>query len=73
MASDRSCPWSRRMVKLPVAAFGSRDAAALLLKAVDYIADFRTSRIVRNYSTGGMGTITPAKRAMSGAPAPGPL
>ena|ERR1022692_3125720 len=64
-ASDRNRPCFRRMVKLPMAAFGPGDAPALLLKALDYIADFHTSRIVRNYSTGGMSTITQAWPSVS--------
>ena len=40
MASDRNCPWFRRVMKLPMAAFGSSDAPAIFLKALDYVANF---------------------------------
>src|SRR5450756_1525071 len=40
MASDGNSPWLRRVMKLPVAALGSSDTPAILLKALDHVADF---------------------------------
>jgi hypothetical protein len=40
MASNSNRPWLRWVVELPVAALGSSDAPANLLKALDYVSDF---------------------------------
>src|SRR5271154_4664592 len=42
MASNRNGPWLRRVMKLPVATLGSRDTPAILLKALDDVANFHT-------------------------------
>lgn len=55
MARDRNCPRFRRVVKLPMASFGSSNTPAILLQALDYVADLHTSEIVTNRSTEGVG------------------
>src|SRR5208283_4943631 len=42
MASNRYGPWFRRVMELPVAALGSGDTPAILLKPLDDVADFHT-------------------------------
>src|ERR1019366_6780179 len=40
MASNGNGPWLRRVMELPMAALGSSDAPAILLKTLDYVANF---------------------------------
>jgi hypothetical protein len=40
MASNRNGPWFRRVMKLPLAALGSSDTPAILLKTLDDVANF---------------------------------
>ena len=57
MASNRNGPRLRRMMKLPVAAFGSSDTPAILLKALDDVANFHTGH--RPLSTGFLQLLLP--------------
>src|SRR3984885_12693893 len=55
MASDSHCPRLLRMMELPMASPYSRDPPPLILKTLDYVADFHALRIVRNATTVSIG------------------
>src|ERR1700687_6406526 len=57
MASDGDGPWFRRVMKLPMAALGSSDTPAILLKALDDVANFHTGH--RPLSTGFLQLLLP--------------
>src|SRR6266852_7258373 len=65
MASNRNGPRLRRMMKLPVAALGSSDTPAILLKALDDVANLHTENCPLTT------TRSPSSTAAS-SPAPAP-